>query len=177
MEPFYTHKYTQLFEENATELDAVYTDILDNASPNSKFNIKGLGDIAVFDIPIESEAIQFHHNGSSCYLIRALAIWVVPDAETNMEALLAKKPDFLVVRASLWSDEDSIRDVTYINDELPNCAHIKAVENRLIKETLTQIPHHGQSATADGYIDEDFPISALLHVQRSLGCNPKAKIE
>lgn len=174
MPPFYTHKYTQLYDQYATNLDAEFSNILDNTPPNSKFKSKIFGEIAVFNIPLDSCDVQFHHTGSLCYLISALAICVVPTGITDMKTLFANKPDFLVARVSLWSDEDAIRDVIFINDEMPNCAHIKDVQSRLVKEALTQVPHHGLALSVDGYLDEDFPIQALLHLQRMLGCNPKS---
>jgi len=176
LKPFYTHNYTMLYEEYATKLDPVFTDILDNAEPNSKYNSGNiLGNLIVFDLPIESHDNEFHHIRSKCYLIRAVGICVATDPNITPKKLFAGKPDFFAARISLWSDEEAIRDVIFINNDLPNCSHIKSVNNRLIKEAVTAIPHPGHQLSVDGYLDEDFPISALLHVQRLLGCNPFQK--
>lgn len=171
--PFYSHKYTMLFPEYGTELDAVFTDILDNAPSQAKcFEAEFLGSVAIFDLPVQSPNVEFHHNSSLCYLIRAVAVCVLPYPDCNITSLFAEGPDFLSARMSLWSDDDAIRDVVYINNKTPNCTQIPEVRTRLLKEALTRMPHHGQQIRADGYLDEDFPISALLHLQRALGCDP-----
>lgn len=170
---FYSHNYTMLFPEYSTELDTVFTDILDNAPSNAThFEAEILGGVALFDLPVQSPNVEFHHNSSLCYLVRAVAVCVLPESDCKIASLFAKEPDFLAARMSLWSDDDAIRDVVYINKKTPNCTQISEVRTRLLKEALTKIPHHGQQLRADGYVDEDFPISALLHLQRALGCDP-----
>lgn len=158
-------------------LDAVLQEILDECINGVTCNHMPIfGNVRAIEVPIKTPS-NFEYNGCTYNLYHAVLVSVLQNASfTNPQNAFKAGADLIICEIAHWSDPDTVDFITYVNRGSAQMLKLKEVKERLIKDKLSQQSVHYGARRFDGWCDADFPIHALLHLQRMLAIHPSTKM-